>query len=121
MKQSTMNEILGVLVTANRSDLAKMLVVGMSNEDFLRKFLDGGTGVDRNLKSLINNFVVLFHYDTPVAAIKNNFVFVNKEKYSATTTNLQNKIRKLAEERGDKPKDISELDLRKKVGLSETF
>ena len=78
MKRSKLNEIQGVLVTANRSDLAKELVVGESpNKKLLKK-----------LRTLKKNLM----YQQAHTAEK------KKEKLTKRIKSLENKIKKDAKQ-----------------------
>lgn len=82
----------------------------MKNEDVIRKFLKGeqaktplrdvwGYGKGRTLYTCFN---VLVNYDTNIAIYFEDTkeVLLNVNKYSVTTTKIQNTIRRVAEEYG---------------------
>ena len=84
----------------------------MSNETVMRRFLEHPTGhtATRNItngvctyqgQTLATDGLKLVNYSTVIAKhISNNVVEINVEKYSVTTTKIQNKLIGLAKEYG---------------------
>lgn len=53
------------------------------------------------LRSLVNDSdydIILYIYDTAIAKIKNNNLYLNIHKYSKTTSKIQNLIKRIASE-----------------------
>ena len=84
----------------------------MSNETVMRRFLEHQTGhtATRNItngvytyqgQTLATDGLKLVNYSTVIARhIATNVVEINVEKYSVTTTKIQNKLKQLAKEYG---------------------
>lgn len=66
----------------------------MTNEDFIIKFRNGLThGKNQNLYIMNSNLLV--NYNTPIAyRQQENRIFLNKTKYSVTTSKIQTLIRR---------------------------
>lgn len=79
----------------------------MNNEKVIRKFLNKEKGKTR-LRNILNgiytykgrtlesNGVELVNYSTIIAYWKNEKLYINIKKYSATTSKIQTKLRDLA-------------------------
>jgi hypothetical protein len=76
--------------------LYERVLLKESNESIIRDFLDGKDKGKSGQLKLVN--YVLYNYGTPIARISGTTLYINKQKYSATTTTITNKIRSLAAE-----------------------
>ena len=85
----------------------------MSNDKVILAFLNGKNAhtPTRNITSgystykgqtLKTNGEELINYSTRIAYHKNGMLFLNVSKYSSTTSHIQSKIRRLAEDLGFK-------------------
>ena len=85
----------------------------MSNEKVILAFLNGKNAhtPTRNIQNgyytykgqtLSINGIELINYSTKIAYHKNGMLFLNGDKYSSTTSHIQSKIRRLAEDMGFK-------------------
>jgi len=83
----------------------------MSNEKVIIRFLDKRAGhtPTRNIvngvyvykgQTLKTNGLELINYSTRIAYWCNDILYVNTKKYSSTTSHIQSKLKRLAEERG---------------------
>lgn len=83
----------------------------MSNEKVILAFLEGKAAhtPTRNInggyytykgETLKTNGLELINYSTRIAYKERGKLFLNVGKYSSTTSHIQSKIRKLAEEKG---------------------
>lgn len=59
----------------------------------------------------------VFSYKTCIAALENGKMFINKEKYSTTTSHLQNSLRHLAMDFGFEIVDVEANDQRLRFNL----
>ena len=94
----------------------------MSNEKVISLFLEGKQGKTPNRKingvyvyegrtlQTIDN--ILYNYNTRIAKLENNIVYLNIDKYSRTTSTIQNMIRRLAIGMGLVVIDVHEEELR---------
>jgi hypothetical protein len=121
MNKRDQQRIAGVLVTAGEASLAQK-VIGLSNKTVIEKFLEGGTGSSAHLKSKkIGNYMVLIDYKTPIAALRGQEgLYINTNKYSATTSRSQRELMYLAEKRGEKIHEVDETKLRTIIKLPES-
>lgn len=82
----------------------------MSNEKVILRFLDKRAGhtPTREIynkygnykgQTLKSNGVELINYNTQLAFHQNNKLYINVRKYSSTTSHIQSKLKRLAEER----------------------
>lgn len=83
----------------------------MTNEKVITRFLDKRAGhtPTRNItngvyvykgETLKTNGLELINYSTRIAYWYNDILYVNTRKYSSTTSRIQSKLRRLADERG---------------------
>ena len=70
----------------------------MTNREVIERFLGNKEGKTANLLSTGNS---LINYVTEIAYWKNGELFLNKTKYSVTTSKIQSKLFYLAEQRGN--------------------
>lgn len=63
----------------------------MTNDQITSAFMLGSKDVIGNKRMSIRNYI-LYSYDTPIATITGNTLNMNWEKYSKTTTVLQNEL-----------------------------
>lgn len=67
----------------------------MKNIDVIQNFIKGIDGKTANLKAVGNK---LINYTTVIAVMEDNKIFLNNERYSQTTSVIQNKIRRSVNE-----------------------
>lgn len=90
----------------------------MSNEQVIKLFLKGEEGKTslRNItngiysykgRTLISTGLKLINYSTPIAWWTNEGVSLNINKYSVTTSKIQNTIKRLCEEQGIEVKGVN--------------
>ena len=83
----------------------------MSNEKVINLFLDRKQGKTAKRNIVFGCYVcegrtlqtidnILYNYNTKIAKLENNIVYLNIDKYSRTTTKIQNMIRYLAKNKG---------------------
>jgi hypothetical protein len=82
-----------------------------SKSEVISSFMMGSRDVnlEHDTPYYIQNFV-LYHYTTPIARCGGKKVFVNTDKYSATTTRLQNEIKRRTELYGKTVIECKEKD-----------
>lgn len=96
MNEITMNEVLTftyfcyILYISKRKGSAIML----RNDEVLKMFLANRIAKNRNLTS---EGLSLVNYRTEIAYFKEGKLFISKTKYSQTTSTIQNKLIRLAE------------------------
>lgn len=82
----------------------------MSNEKVILRFLDKRAGhtPTRNItngiyqykgQTLKSNGLELINYNTQIAYWQDNILHINIKKYSSTTSHIQSKLKRLADER----------------------
>lgn len=76
----------------------------MKNEDVIIAFLKGKSGHSLNLYTEGQN---LINYNTRIAYKDNDLLWLNKTKYSRTTSKIQNKLDNIAQEYYPKTKIIN--------------
>lgn len=79
----------------------------MNNENVIKNFLEGYQA-QTPLRNIVNGYYEykgrtlytrnneLINYNTRIAYIKNNTLYINIKKYSSTTSRIQSKIKQLA-------------------------
>ena len=81
----------------------------MKNENVIKKFLEGEQAKTplRNINNYYNSYKgrtlytrdnELINYNTRIAYIEGNTLYINVKKYSSTTSTIQNKIKSLGKE-----------------------
>ena len=94
----------------------------MTNEKVIRLFLSGKQGKTPNRKIVYGCYIaegrtlqtasnILFNYNTKIAKLEGNILYLNRDKYSITTTKIQNKISYIAKDMGLIVIDVHELEL----------
>lgn len=90
----------------------------MSNEQVIKLFLEGKEGKTplRNItngiysykgRTLTSTGLKLINYSTPIAWWTNEGVTININKYSVTTSKIQNTIKRLCKEQGIEVKGVN--------------
>ena len=65
----------------------------MTNEQVITQFLKGQLGHSLHLYT---EGSILINYNTRIAYVENNKLYLNKTKYSRTTSKIQSQLRRLA-------------------------
>jgi hypothetical protein len=84
-----------------------------NTDDVVRYFILGFPA--KSSGSFYSDGIVAYSYNTPIALKLSNSLYLNKNKYSMTTSIQQNKIRKMAVEANMNIMEVSEDELRQKM------
>lgn len=101
----------------------------MNNEEVIKRFLefkDAKTkkryitngyyqyeGCTLSTNRVNTDTLQLINYSTPIAMIKNNVLFINKDKYSRTTSTIQHQLKYLADQLNMAYKETTETGIYK--------
>ncbi len=81
----------------------------MGREDLIRSFLNGATKGKASSLSIDGN--LLLSYATPIARREGDTIYLNKKKYSQTTSTQQNSVRRQARSMGFEVIDVNPEDV----------